>query len=383
MVASLRVDLSPLLEQKSTPCLSIYQPTSRAFPESQQNPVRYRNRIRDIERILEQSYDVRAREPLLQRLHELVDDVEFWRHPQEGLAVFVAPGYFERHWLPRPVPELAIVADSFHVKPLVRLAHTTDTYQVLALSRTEIAMYEGNRDRLEPIDLHPDVPRTMEMAEAALGAERTEPYLKVSSYGTGPGERMYHGHGSRKDEIDTDTERFFRVVDRAVLEHYSRPTERPLLLAALPEHQGIFRQIATNPFLLEQPLAANPFGLAPDELRRLAWEIVEPEFHRRTRALADDHREAAAKGLGSTDVREVGKAAMEGRVASVMVDADLHIAGRITDTGEVILENSAQAELDDVLDDIAVAVAQRGGRVQVVPHDVMPSDSGIAAIYRY
>ncbi len=380
MVASLRVDLTRLLAQQATPCLSLYLPTSRAFPDSQQNPVRFRNHVRELQRSLEQSYDRKVTQPLLERLQATVDDTEFWKYPEDGLAVFAAPGYFERHWLPRPVPELAIVADSFHVKPLVRLAQTTDAYQVLALSRGEIALYEGNRDRLEPVDLDPNVPRTL---EKALGSEVTEPYMKVSSYGTGPGERMYHGHGSKKDEVDIDTERFFRVIDKAVLEHYSRPSELPLVLAALPEHQGVFRQMSGNPFLLERPLSANAFGLAPEELRRLSWEIVEPEFHRRTRALAESYRAAAAKGTGSDDVREVAKAAMEGRVDSVMVDADRHIRGRIADDGEVTFADTGHPEIDDVLDDIAVAVMQRGGRVKVVPRTAMPGDSGIAAIFRY
>jgi hypothetical protein len=31
------------------------------------------------------------------------------------------------------------------------------------------------------------------------------------------GPPMRHGHGSKKDEIHIDSERFFRAVDRAVL----------------------------------------------------------------------------------------------------------------------------------------------------------------------
>jgi hypothetical protein len=43
---------------------------------------------------------------------------------------------------------------------------------------------------------------------------------------------MHHGHGGKKDEADIDAERFFRAIDRAVLEHHSRPSGLPLMLAA-------------------------------------------------------------------------------------------------------------------------------------------------------
>ena len=40
--------LKPLLDDHPAPCLSLYQPTYRAFPESQQNPVQYRNLLREL-----------------------------------------------------------------------------------------------------------------------------------------------------------------------------------------------------------------------------------------------------------------------------------------------------------------------------------------------
>jgi hypothetical protein len=63
---------------------------------------------------------------------------------------------------------------------------------------------------------------------------------------------MRHGHGAKKDEIDIDAERFFRAVDRAVLEPHSKPSGLPLILAALPEHHSLFRQVSHSPFLLSK-----------------------------------------------------------------------------------------------------------------------------------
>jgi hypothetical protein len=109
---------------------------------------------------------------------------------------------------------------------------------VLALSLHKVQLFEGGRTVLDPVELAPGVPRTM---SAALGDEFTEPHSTVASYGgIGGGHiAMHHGQGGKKDEIDGDAERFFRAVDRAVLEHHSNPSGLPLMLAALPEPQKI------------------------------------------------------------------------------------------------------------------------------------------------
>ena len=49
------------------------------------------------------------------------------------------------------VPELAIVGDRFHTKPLRRFLQSVDRYQVLGLSRGRFQVFEGNRNRLEEL----------------------------------------------------------------------------------------------------------------------------------------------------------------------------------------------------------------------------------------
>jgi hypothetical protein len=295
--------------------------------------------------------------------------------------VFGSPGSFTSYWLPRAVPELAIVAQSFHVKPLIRILQTADSYQVLVLSRDQIRFYEGSRDGLDEVDLVPEVPRTI---VDALGSELTEPYTKVSSYGSGPGAPMHHGHGSKKDEVDLDTERYFRAVDKAVLQHYSEPMQLPLVLAALAEHQGHFRQLSRNPYLLERGLALDASALPVEELRRRAWDIVASYHHERTRALVDEYAAAAPKGLGTDDLSEAASAALAGRVATLIVEADRHIGGRMDpNTGHIELDSYERPDVDDILDDIAVAVMRSAGKVQIVPTQIMPTASGLAAVFRY
>jgi hypothetical protein len=41
--------LNELLGSTSSPCISVYQPTHRHHPDNQQDPVRYRNLVTEVE----------------------------------------------------------------------------------------------------------------------------------------------------------------------------------------------------------------------------------------------------------------------------------------------------------------------------------------------
>ena len=363
------------------PCVSLYQPTHLHYPQNRQDPIRFRNLLKTVDRSLRQEYRAADARVLLAPLESLAADTAFWNHTGHGLAVLAAPDVFRAYRLRRPVPERAVVAGSFHLKPLLRIAQSADAYHVLALNRQGIRLFEGTRDALVEVELLPGV-RTL---TEALGEERTEPHLTVASYGSaGGGFARRHGHGSRKDEIDIDTERFFRAVDRWIREHYSEPSGLPLILAALPEYHTPFRRVSQNAALTAEGVQIDPSSLDIDELRRRAWRVLEPQYLDRLARLLELFGSAEAGGRGSRDLHAMALAAVKGRVATLLVDADRLVPGSIAgDSGRLEFGDLAHPDVDDALDDLAELVLKRGGDVVVVPGARMPIDTGAAAIYRF
>lgn len=371
-------DFPTLLKERPTPpCLSLYQPTHRGFPDNRQNLIRFNNLVRSLQQSLAEHVSDAERQMLLEPLRQLSEDNAFWEHPQDGLVVLRAKDAFRVYRIQRSVPELAIVADSFHVKPLVRILQTADYYHVLAIDRQKVRLFVGNRVVLDEEELAPEVPRTL---TDALGTEVTQSYLSGSTGQAGG--TIFFGHGSRKDENAIDTERFFRAVDRAIWEHHSRHSGLPLVLAALPEHQAVFRRISHNPHLVENGIDANPDALSIDELRVRAWAAVEPEHRRRAQEAIARYTAAAATGMATDELSSVARASVEGRIDTLLVDADRQIAGHIDEEGLITTDN-AHAPYDDVLDDLVEKVARRGGKALVLPSMYMPSSTGVAAIYKF
>jgi hypothetical protein len=381
-MSSLFNEYRELLRPHEAPCLSLYQPTHRHHPDNEQDPIRFRNLTRVIEEELRRSYSTRELRPLLEPFYALADDRDFWNHALDGLAVLGAPGMFRFYRLQRPVKELAVVAESFHTKPLMRIIQSADRYQILGLNRKEVKLFEGNRDAVDEVELDERVPQTI---TDALGEELTDAHLVVAPRATGVGRTpIRQGTGTKADEVDSDTERFFRAVDRGVLEYHSKPSGLPLILAALPEHHALFRRVSHNPMLAPEGIDIHPDALGGDGLRERAWRLVAPYYLQRLQALVEQFMAAKAKGVAEDDLARVAEAAVEHRIATLLIDADRHIRGRFDPaTGRIELADTGDPLMDDLLDDLGEHVLKTGGEVVVVPAERMPVRTGVAAIYRY
>lgn len=379
-------DLPRLLEKRQAPCLSLYQSTHRSHPENAQDPIRFKNLVKQLEQSLLLSYDTATTQELLKPFRDLEQDTSFWQHTLDGIAVLADKNECNVYQLQRKVPDFAVVADSWHIKPLLRQTQTQDRYQVLCVTRSAIALFEGNRDELDAVMLDADFP---DHIDKALGSELTKPYKKVSSYGLGPaaksGAAMHHGHGGKSEAVEIDIERFFRIVDKSVYDHISKQSQLPLILVTLAEYQGIFRKLSHNAFLLEQGISIDPESLTVEQLRHKTWELMEPLAATRIQELVAKFKQANGTGLASDNLELIVGAILDGRVDTLLIDADEVIAGKI-DRENRSIEFSAEfsaADVEDVLDDLGEMVLRRGGTVKVVPKKYMPTDTGAAAIYRF
>src|SRR5262245_38379296 len=172
--------LHALLNGNTPPCISLYLPTHRRPTENHQDRVAYRNLLKDVEHSLREKHPGREVRPLLEPFAALAEESPFWQHPLDGLAVLASAGRFDVFKLQRPVRPLAVVADAFYVKPLVRYVQSADRFQVLALTRDHVKLYQGNRYGLDPIALGGDFPATLTQA---LGEEVAEPAPSSSARG--------------------------------------------------------------------------------------------------------------------------------------------------------------------------------------------------------
>lgn len=299
--------------------------------------------------------------------------------------------------LQQPVRPLAVIGDRFHTMPLIRAATALERFHVLALTSRTARLWAGRiwhdprgagRDRLDPVPLVSvpgGEPVEVVLRSDTVSEETFQPHRV--QHGTGPAGRavaaaVHGGFGSKRDDIDRDTEIFLRHVDEVVHEQASRPAELPLVLVATPRLAAVFRGLSKNPLLLEEHVDLDPHLLPAADL----GAAVAPVFTRaREDRIARELRgygHARDHGLGSGDLAEVARAAVAGRVGTLLVEADRIEPGRHDRiTGAVVFGGPDDGP--DVLGSVAETVLAKGGTVVTLARIAMPTESGVAAIYRY
>jgi hypothetical protein len=372
-------DLRELLAVRSGPCVSIYLDTAGVDPA--QNEIRRKNALRQAQRALDVQPEWKGHaDALLDGLRGAFDAAE----PGGTLATFASPGFLKQWRFASPIGSCVVVSATFHTKPLVKHLQDRSLYFVLALTTENVTLYRGDEHELDVVQV-PGMPRGMHELVKNGARHSVSKRTTAPTAGAGSGAVYFGPAGtSYADEQKEELKGFFRMVDRAVT-HVTQERRAPLILATLDQHAGAFHEVSRNPALLEERIEADPEALGVAELRRRALEILRPRRARALGQLAGEYGLAAARGRGGSQPSEVSRAAVAGRVRTLLIEDGRRLAGRLDrKTGEIVGPSSATETCgDDLLDDLAELVLAGGGEVHVLPATTMPAGGGLAAIYRY
>lgn len=390
-----RDDIAELSAHREGPHVSIFLPTVRAGQETQQNPIRLKNLLRDAAgRLQERGLEKAEAEELLAPARELVDDYDFWQHQADGLAVFVAPGFLRTYRLPLRFHELAAVEDRFHLKSLFPLFSDDGRFYILALSQNDVRLLEGSRYEVREVPLQ-DVPKSL---ADALGHDLTEVHLqfhtgsRANPRGSQPrGQQqgatrapIYHGQGAGEEDAKDEIRKFFGQLDHGLRELLDGGGKVPLVLAGVEYLLPIYREQTSYPNTLPEGVHGNPDGLKPGELHARAWELVEERFGADRRAAAERYGDLSGTGRATDDLDTVVPAALDGRVDTLFVARGVRRWGRFDADSRAIEHHDEQrADSEDLLDRAAVLTFVNSGEVYSVEPDEVPGGGSLAAIFRY
>ena len=367
----------PLMEKGKRPVISIYVDTHIKKPDRLENPIRFKNLVKEAQASLKDK-EFKGFKDLFSLFKEMEEDALFWEGATESMGILGDEEECIVYKLPVNVKSLAIVSDSFYIKPLLRSFQSNGHYHVLGLNRDNFVLFEADRYGITEI---PVDARDATM-EGVLGTEKTAPHLSVASIGGD--QSMYHGHGGAKDERKVDQEKFFRHVDTFVLEQYSKKQKIPLILVSPDEHQGEFRKLSKNNYLIDEGIKIDGDALDKKNLYEKVQDVIQELFKKELKDRMATFSEAHAKDLGSDDVVQIGRAIAEGKVASLYLEENTVHPGRFDpQLGTVVQGEIADPRVGDVYDDMAEVVLSRGGEVLILEKDEMPTERDLAAVYRY
>jgi hypothetical protein len=383
---SLTLDqLKELAQPTSGPSISIFLPTHRAGQDIQQDPIRFKNLLRDAEKqLLDNGMGAREVNALLQPAQALLDEPGFWNHQQDGLAVFMAADDFQYFHFPFSFKELLIISQAYYVKPVLPLFTNNGHYFILALSQNEVRLFEGTRHSVSQVDLPEGTP---ESREAALRLDDPQKSLQMhtASSPNKAGHGMFHGQGAGEDEQKVLIEQYFNLVDKG-LQGIFNEQQAPLILAGVDYLLPIYRKVSKYPHIMETGITGSPEHLRPEELQEQAWPIVDAYFRQETEKAVEQYQQLASTDQATDKVEKIVTAAFNGRVDKIILSVEAQVWGAFDhETGKVIHRSDQQSKENNLalIDFAAMKTLQNGGSIYALSQAEMPTDSPIAAVFRY
>ncbi|MBS3956838.1 MAG: hypothetical protein KGZ40_04855 [Clostridiales bacterium] len=384
-----RRSLLALAGHAGWPAISVYLPAHRAGAETQQNPIRLKNLLKEVEAALAQG-GMRAPQidTLLSDVWKLQGDPAFWRDGFDGLAVFIGQATFTVYRTAVTLPERVRVGKHFFIRPLVPALAPHLRFIVLALSKNRVRLLEGTGEEVREID-PAGIPQGLAEALKYDDYERQVHFhsrTPAAAAGRG-GKRaaMFHGHGGHADIAKESLERYFRLVDKGLVELIGT-AGTPLLLAGVDYLLPIYRAVSTYRDLLPEALTGNPDETPAATLHVEALEVLSPYVRRKLEDDLASLESARENATAASTLEDVVLAAHAGRVETLFVAETDEMWGSVAPGIIEVAGSHDQARGDtDLLDRAAAQTLLHGGDVHVLaPGEAAAAiGSPAAAVLRY
>jgi hypothetical protein len=363
--------------------VSIYLPTDRTGAQSQRDQIKLKNLIRDAEeRMASSGVRVPDARSMLQPAQELLRDGSLWRTLDDGLALFISRRRFRHFTFTDAAPELVVVADRFHLKPLLAVLGADTRFYLLSVSQNSVNFYEASRSSVDALQLK-DMPKSM---EDALKYDDPEQEVRFRSTGrAGAGQRVSVGYGSgvTADEHKTNLLRFFHLLDDS-LKPFLAGKKEPLVFAGVDYLFPIFKLANTYPNLMAENVMGNPESLGVAEIHKQAWSLIERRHMDAREQAAERYRQLAGTGKTLDGVADVVRAATIGRIDTLFVPKGVQVWGLVDEaSGLVELHDEPATRDQDMLDLAAVQTLVNGGTLFTVDKQDVPGGNTVAAVLRY
>ena len=180
--------------------------------------------------------------------------------------------------------------------------------------------------------------------------------------------------GNRESARDA-TEHYCALIDQGL-----RPllSGRPLLLMGVREEIAAYRRVSHYDSLLHTEVDGNIETLTPAQIAHLAAKAAQAEYQRLGEQVLAELKEMRDRSRAASGVREVLKAAGEGRVHKLCVRGGTEMVGPM----EASL-NRANLPTEDLVNAAVVETLRNGGEVYVLPPEQMAVTESVCAVLRY
>lgn len=384
MATITKKDIEQLYNIHSANCISIFIPTHRSGNEVLQklDTQSLKKELKDVKLKLEQKeLNQKKINEFVAPIQELIDNTGFWRKQSDGLAIFLAEGFFKTYTLPVNFEAYNYIANSFYLKPVMPMFVGDGTFYLLTLQLEDVKLYEMTKHSVTEIKINHLIP---ERLEESVGYDFEEKGLQFRNQKEGYGTATFHGHAEADHDRKNEILRYFREINKGLMT-ILKDENAPMLIASQEYLFSIYKGINTYKPLLENHISYDSLETDNQLLLEKAWKTMGPIFDKERKEKIERFEQYDSTNRTSSDIKEVLPAALQGKIDTLFVRKDKDIFG-IYDAVKHHVEIREDQEHTHVslLNMAAVKTFLQGGKVYLMEKDDMPNPfSKVNALYRF
>ncbi|QTX05704.1 hypothetical protein [Agromyces archimandritae] len=357
------------------PAVSVYVSTSPVVAERERAEVAVHSAFdQAIERLKTLGADAEDLDAVRAERDRIVADQQLWGGLSRSLALFVSPGFSEVFVLPNRLDDAWHAGSHFTLGQLLRAPSQDQEAFALTVSANGWSLWHATpTDRAAKLDI--DQTGTANLDEATNrepGEDRPRGNFGAASQG---GASRLIGDEGKKTLLDLYAKRIADLVRRELL-RIDVDERIPLFVFATEPLLSLLMERAKNARRVI-PVAGNPDRYGPAEIdveiRAQLARLNISEADVALRALVD-----GSAGRLERDLAAIAREAADGAVERYWFDFTSSVNGRLDresgaiefaagNGSETLMPNGERA--GDLLPQIALLVAQRGGRIVTVRSD--------------
>lgn len=379
-----------LAKVDNNPCISIFLPTERMGKDvlEEKDRIQLKSQWKKAyEQLKDLGYSQEKIDKLGKPVENLLADGNFWRHQSDGLALFIAEGFFEKYTVPVNFEAYTYIADHFYLKPLVSLFSGNGRFYLLALQKEKVQLYEATKYSIGEVEVADLTPSRL---EDRVGYDYEEKHRKHKTQrnnigANASGVSTQHGYDAANRDDKNELLRYFRAVDKGLHEILHNENV-PLVVACDDSYFPIYQEANQYKNLYPEVVPGNPAADYENifSLHAAALNVMEPHFNKEKEEKMKQFQELNPSRK-STSISDIMPAIYEGKVDTLFLQNREDIWGNYNENmASVDVHEERRNGSISLMNLAAVKVIEQKGKVYLIENEFMPDkNSKMNAVYRY
>ncbi len=365
MLPTLQDSFTDVLESpRYLPCISLIMPFEPKMSLKLELTHKLLMAADRIERELKANYPEEKARPVMERLRELIVNLNFATH-KKSIAIFVSPLIEKVYYLDIPVEEKIIIDDSFEIRDLIYSRKQIHKYLLVILHSQWTKVYLGNTTQFIPV---------VHNAASTLHAKHRDLPEKTANFSD--------GHERKEIELDN----FMRYTDKG-LTLIQQAYKLPMFVLGTTRTIGHFKNITHNNAHVIEYISQNVDEVTLTELETIMKPFVTDWKKIMQHELLQQVDEAMSRKKLAIGIREVWKAAVQQKGKLLVVEKNYMHPARHGADEEIITAYEPASNnafyIKDAVDDVIEKVLATGGDVDFVEEGLLAPYQKIALIEYY